>query len=180
MRLSLKDSFHQLGVYLFSVSTVSDHSKLKWRFDRLDFFNALADLSDRSCIRGKGDEKKGSKKEQDLYPLFFLEIIFKIFHNNSGSKYPFSIYYFKKKCNPPWCWMASFSMMKLTLVIGRKGCLFDRDLMDSTGSSPAFNKNEGAYGSQIGQTVCYLLGYPLWMDHRRPAHGIQIIFLWLN
>jgi hypothetical protein len=45
------------------------------------------------------------------------------------------------------------------------------------GSSPAFNKNEGAYGFQISQTVCYLLGYPLWMDHRRPAHGIQIIFL---
>jgi len=35
-----------------------------------------------------------------------------------------------------------------------------------------------AYGSQISQTVYYLLGHPLWVDRRRLAPGMQIISLW--
>jgi hypothetical protein len=67
--LSLKDFFHQLGVYLLPTMTVSYQGKLKGGLDGQNPFNALADLSDRTCIRGKGDEKDRSKKEQALHPV---------------------------------------------------------------------------------------------------------------
>jgi hypothetical protein len=54
---------------------------MEGRLHGLDLFNVLADLFDRSCIKREGDEKNYPKKEQNLHPFFFLEIILKIFHN---------------------------------------------------------------------------------------------------
>jgi hypothetical protein len=45
----------------------------------------------------------------------------------------------------------------------------------STGKSVVLlvlgSKGDGSYGSQINQTVHYLLGYPLWVDCCHPTVG---------
>ena len=57
-RFPFKSRFHQLSVNLLSVPIVSDNGELEWRLDRLDLLDALVDVSDRSGIRGEGEENQ--------------------------------------------------------------------------------------------------------------------------
>ena len=68
MRVSFKGPSYQSSINLVSIPAVSDEGKLEWGFNRLELLNILADGSNRSCIRGEGDEKNSPKKEQGLDP----------------------------------------------------------------------------------------------------------------
>jgi hypothetical protein len=70
VRLSFKSSFHQSNINLISIPAVSDHGKLEWRFNRFEPLNILADLSDRSCIRRKGDEKNDPEEGAEVSSIF--------------------------------------------------------------------------------------------------------------
>jgi hypothetical protein len=81
MRPPLKDLLHQSCKSFLSISTITNESKLKRRLYGLDPLDALADLSDRSRVGDKRDEKKEKRNDQFFPPFFLLEIFPEIFHN---------------------------------------------------------------------------------------------------
>jgi hypothetical protein len=66
-RLPIENLLSQPAVNLFSVPAISNDSKLKGRLYGLNLAKALTDISDRTCVRGKRDEKSCSNQEQDLH-----------------------------------------------------------------------------------------------------------------
>jgi len=52
---------------------------------------------------------------------------------------------------------------------------FNWILIQLQGLSQILGKGDLLYGSQTNQTVYYLPGYPLWMDHCHPSGWTQII-----